>query len=240
MRVPSTKFKNAFGKYLNHALEGNEVIITKNGKGVAKLKRYTEVYPTSIRGEASDYFVNKRLSYEEYQKICEHSDARYELIDGVVYLLASPSHGHQMAIGELYVQLYNYFDNKSCMVATAPYDVKLYNDAECFEDDPNLVQPDILVICDTDKIIKDRYEGIPTLVIEVLSSSTRSKDLFTKLQLYAKSGVKEYLIVDLEDKCILQYNLTEGSSPVVIVHNFGSSFHSFYFKDLKIDTQKLV
>ncbi|MCH4887430.1 type II toxin-antitoxin system prevent-host-death family antitoxin [Acidaminobacter sp. JC074] len=240
MRVPSTKFKNAFGKYLNVALEGNEVIITKNGKGVAKLKRYTEVYPSSIKEEAADYFVNKRISYEEFQKICENSDARYELIDGVIYLLAAPSHSHQIAVTELLVQLYRYFEDKSCTALTSPYDVKLYNDSECFKDDPNVVQPDLLVICDQENIINNRYEGIPTLVIEVLSPSTRRKDIYIKSQLYAKSGVKEYWIVDLKAQSILQYDLTLEETTFAKVHEFGQSFNSFYFKDLIIHTDKLL
>lgn len=238
MKVPSTKIKNSFGKYLNEAISGKEVIITKNGKGVAKLIRYNEIPPFVVR-ENAEYFVNKHVTYDEFLELSDHSDARYELIDGVVYLLASPSHGHQMVITELTVQFYNYLENKPCVVATSPYDVKLHNDSECFEDDPNVVQPDILVICDKDKIINDRYEGIPTLVVEVLSPSTRKKDLFIKLNLYQKSGVKEYWIVDLKSNAIILYDLvTEEILPIRTI-SFGESFKSSYFEDLEIYTDKL-
>ncbi len=79
-----------------------------------------------------------------------------------------------------------------------------------FEDYPNVVQPDIVVVCDQDNVDDDgRYEGIPTLVVEVLSPSTRGKDLVKKLNLYMTSGVVEYWVVDLESKLILQYYFAE-------------------------------
>jgi len=240
MRVPSTKVKNFFGKYLNKVIEGDEIIVTKNGKGVAKLTAYKDIVSCTIGEGGEDYFVNKRITHEEFLTISDNSDTRYELINGTIYLLASPSHAHQIAIGELYVQLYNYLDNKPCMVASSPYDVKLYNDAECFEDDPNVVQPDILVLCDKENIINNRYEGIPTLVVEVLSPSTKKKDLFIKLNLYFNSGIKEYWIADLENKNMILYSLdTENITPVKTI-KFGESFTSTYFKDLEIHTHKLL
>ncbi|NLZ91279.1 MAG: Uma2 family endonuclease, partial [Clostridiales bacterium] len=77
-------------------------------------------------------------------------------------------------------------------------------------EDPNVVQPDVVVICDRDKVNEDgRYEGIPTLVVEVLSPSTKSKDMVAKLNLYMKSGVSEYWIVDIKSKAIFKYSFSE-------------------------------
>jgi Uma2 family endonuclease len=89
-------------------------------------------------------------------------------------------------------------------------DVRLFGYATRFEEDPNVVQPDIVVICDEDKVsVDNRYEGVPAMVVEVLSPSTTTKDMVAKLNLYMKSGVLEYWIVDLERKTVLQYTFTE-------------------------------
>ena len=89
-------------------------------------------------------------------------------------------------------------------------DIRLFGYATKFEEDPNIVQPDIVVICDVDKVNeKNKYEGIPTLIVEVLSPSTQRKDLVAKLNLYMKSGVSEYWVVNLESKSIMQYSFTQ-------------------------------
>ena len=98
---------------------------------------------------------------------------------------------------------------RPCRALTAPLDVRLFGYATKFEEDPNVVQPDIVVICDEDKVdASGRYEGIPTLIVEVLSPTTKGKDLATKLHLYMRSGVAEYWVVDPERKRISQYVFT--------------------------------
>ena len=114
MRVPTTKLQNSFGKYLKHVLKGTEVIITKNGKGVAKLNKYTDHRVGVINEEATNHMINKYRTYEEFIDITEKSDCRYELIGGQIYLLASPSHDHQDIIREINGQMYNYFSDKPC------------------------------------------------------------------------------------------------------------------------------
>ncbi len=143
-------------------------------------------------------------------ELVESSDQRYELIDGEVYLLASPSFQHQVIVNEIAWHFGNYFRGKPCQSVTAPLDIRLFGIATKFEEDPNVVQPDIVVICDREKVNEDgRYEGIPTLVVEVLSPSTKSKDMVAKLNLYMKSGVSEYWIVDIKSKAIFKYSFSE-------------------------------
>ncbi len=87
--------------------------------------------------------------------------------------------------------------------------IRLYGFATKYEEDPNVVQPDIVVICDEDKVNEDnKYEGIPTLIVEVLSPSTKGRDMAVKLHLYMRSGVSEYWIVDPENKSIMQYSFS--------------------------------
>jgi prevent-host-death family protein len=208
MRVNTTDLQNAFGKYLS-LVEKEDIIVTKNGKSVAKLIRYNEPDYFLVHEEAKDYKTTKKISYEEYMELVDSSDQRYELIDGEIYLLASPSIKHQIVVNEIAWHFNNYFRGKSCWSLTAPLDVRLFGFATKFEEDPNVVQPDIVVICDIDKVNElGKYEGIPTLVVEVLSPSNKGKDMAIKLNLYMKSGVSEYWVVNPENKSILQYSFS--------------------------------
>jgi len=209
MRVNTTDLQNAFGKYLA-LVEKEDIIITKNGKNVARLTRYHEPDYYLLHEESLKYKTTRRISYEEYMELVNSSDQRYELIDGELYLLASPSFRHQVVVNEIGWHFNNYFRGKPCQPVTAPLDIRLFGVATKFEEDPNVVQPDIVVICDKDKVNEDyRYEGVPTLVVEVLSPSTKGKDMAAKLHLYMKSGVAEYWIVDLDNKSIVQYSFSE-------------------------------
>ena len=208
MRINTTDLQNAFGKYLS-LVEKEDIIITKNGKSVAKLIHYTEPDYFLVHEESKKYKSTKRISYEEYMALVDSSDQRYELIDGEIYLLASPSFNHQVVVSEIAWHYYNYFKGKPCRSLTAPLDVRLFGYATKFEEDPNVIQPDVIVICDEDKVNEDnKYEGIPTLIVEVLSPSTKGKDMITKLNLYMKSGILEYWIVNLESKSISQYTFS--------------------------------
>ena len=207
MRVNTTDLQNAFGKYLS-LVEKEDIIIIKNGKSVAKLTRYSEPDYFLLHEESRKYKTRK-ISYEAYMELIESSDQRYELIDGEIYLMASPGFKHQVVVNEISWHFHNYFKDKACRSLTAPLDVRLFGYATKFEEDPNVVQPDVVVICDEDKVNENnRYEGIPTLVVEVLSPSTKGKDMAAKLNLYMKSGVSEYWIVDIDTKSIIQYTFS--------------------------------
>lgn len=234
MRVNSTDLQNSFGKYLS-LVEKEDIIVIKNGKSVAKLVKYIEPQNFFVHEEAESY-RSRKITYQEYMDLIDSSDQRYELIDGEVYLMASPSFNHQLVVNEISGQFYNYFRDKSCRSFTAPLDVRLSGYAIKFEEDPNVVQPDLLVICDQDKVNEDnKYEGTPTLIVEVLSPSTKGKDMINKLNLYMKSGVLEYWIVDLEKKKITLYSFTEERElDNVLSYKKGDIIESSYFQGLKI------
>ena len=214
MKVNSTDFQNAVGKYLA-LLEKEPIVITKNGKSVAKLIAYADPSDFFINEAKGAYNVRTRISYEEYLNVVESSDQRYELIRGEIYLLASPSFQHQVIVGEIHGHLREYFRDKECHTIAAPLDIRLYGWATKFREDPNVVQPDVVVICDPENVTDDgKYEGIPTLIVEVLSPSTKGKDLITKLELYQRSGIREYWIVDPKEKTIAQYSFNEKREPV--------------------------
>jgi prevent-host-death family protein len=241
MRVNTTDLQNAFGKYLS-LVEKEDIIVVKNGKSVAKLIRYSEPDFFIVHEEAKEYKSHRRVSYDEYIALVNASDQRYELIDGEVYLLASPSFKHQVAVSEISWNFNNYFRGKSCRSLTAPLDIRLFGFATKFEEDPNVVQPDVVVICDKEKVNADgRYEGIPALVVEVLSPSTRGKDMAAKLNLYMKSGVQEYWVVDLERKSIIQY-IFSADRDIDSLNSFGTedTIRSTVFDGLEIKISSIM
>ena len=127
---------------------------------------------------------------------------RGELIDGVIYDLAAPSIAHQTAVIEIANQLKNFADREQhdCGVYVGPIAVRLSEDMD------ETVEPDIVVLCDSGKLTKQEITGAPDMVVEVLSPSTRSRDLLLKLNLYMRSGVKEYWVVDTEEQYVLIYD----------------------------------
>src|ERR1039457_743818 len=103
-------------------------------------------------------------------------DQRWELIQGVPYLCSSPSVLHQAICTELVYQFRLFLEGRSCRVFVAPLDIKL--------SDVDVVQPDVLVVCQEERLRKSHVEGPPDLVIEVASPSTFRHDRLRKLNLY--------------------------------------------------------
>ncbi|GAB1475544.1 type II toxin-antitoxin system prevent-host-death family antitoxin [Bacillota bacterium] len=240
MRASATEVQNNFGKYLAQAMASEEVIVTRNGRSVAKLIAYEDQETEMIKDPLTVYQTDKRVTYEEYLALVEDTEERYELIDGELYYLASPFYKHQAAQAELIALLMNFFKGKNCKALTAPFDVKLFNQAKSFEDDPNVVQPDLLVIFDKEKLTKQgRYEGTPTLVVEILSSSTRRKDLIKKLNLYMNSGVKEYWIVNPEGEEIVVHYFENRDFHTSKTYLAGQTLQSVAFEGLTADLDQV-
>ncbi len=119
--------------------------------------------------------------------------------------------------------------------------MRLFGFATKFAEDPNVVQPDVMVICDEEKISEDnKYEGVPALIVEVLSPSTKGKDMAVKLHLYMKSGVLEYWIVDLAQKNITQYSFSQERD-IINMHTFTGedTINSAVFEGLKIPLEDI-
>jgi len=116
-------------------------------------------------------------------------EERWELINGLAYGMSPAlSTKHQSVSARLYSRLERSLEGKSCTSFIAPTDVKL--------SDLDVVQPDILVVCDPTRITPTHIEGAPDVVIEVLSPATAAKDLRQKKALYERAEVREYLVVD--------------------------------------------
>jgi len=251
MYVSATEVQNNFGKYLKLCKIEN-VIITRNGKKQAMLLYYPGNSENLEAGEPfSDYGTSPRkeeyVSYRQFLDMTEKSENRYELIDGVVYLLASPSFTHQRILGELYSLFREYLvKNDSCDSFLAPFDINLIRQnikllREETEDDINVVQPDLIVLCDYMKDIdeKDKYKGTPTLVVEILSPSTRSKDRVKKLDLYMESGIEEFWIVDPKTKSIMVYSFKNGELDEDTLYTLEQTAESIRFPGLLVPLDKL-
>ena len=157
--------------------------------------------------------IEKKYSYADY--LSWSDDERWELVDGAPYNMSpAPTINHQRISRRLVYYLEDYLKDKTCEVFATPVDVrfpedKKKNDKEIFD----VVQPDIIVVCEQDKIEDDRScIGPPDIAIEILSPSTASKDCLKKRRLYEKNKVKQYWIVDPDEKEIYIYKLKNNDS----------------------------
>lgn len=161
---------------------------------------------------------------------------RAEIIDGEVFLMGAPSSVHQEIMVELVFQLHAYLKGKKCRVYPAPYSVRLFEmDGDDPRDVDTVVEPDISVVCDRNKIDKNGCKGAPDMVIEILSPSTRRHDQMTKLNLYRRAGVREYWIVDPEAKVVLALLLEHGNYFVKQTGTAGDKMKVNVLEDCEID-----
>ncbi len=167
------------------------------------------------------------ITLEQYEALPENR--RVEVFDGVIFDMASPSQIHQTLSMELSNILYNYIKNKkgACQIFSAPFDVKL-------SDRPlTIVQPDIIIICDKDKLDGKRCNGAPDFIIEIVSPATPSDDYIRKLYYYKNAGVREYWIVDPR-RMTVTVNYFE-SDIVSVQYPFDSIVKANIYDDLYIN-----
>jgi Uma2 family endonuclease len=144
------------------------------------------VYPLNLPQE-------NLITLEEFYKMREETDILMEYIDGNVLMSPSPSTKHQRVSGRLHVKLFNFLEGKSCEVFLAPFDIELHSENM---DGNKIIIPDLSVICDKDGLLENKYVGVPSLIMEILSPSNQSHDLVFKLNLYMQYGVQEYWIIN--------------------------------------------
>ena len=237
MKVSATNMKNFFGKYLEKC-KGEEILITKNDRVVAKLSTYVDAsdgYLMLKEGSAAYAYSGKRVTYEEFRKITDNNEERYEYIGGEIYLMASPGISHQLIHTNISAHLINYFKGKKCHVFSAPFDVTLANDEQKSK---NVVQPDLLISCDylEEHDENDRYTGIPALVIEIMSPSTRSMDQVRKLNVYLDGGVSEYWVVDPRDRKVISYSFVARQLEDMTLFKYPDMVKSVHFPGLEVPT----
>lgn len=179
----------------------------------------------------------KKITYEEFLHIDKKSDDYLEYINGEVFNQASPSIKHQRVSRKLSTKFDIYFEGKGCEPFTAPIDVVLKNERE---NDIQKVIPDLVVICDKEGLKGSFYEGIPTLIVEIVSPSNSRHDYIRKLNLYERFGVKEYWIIDPRFNSV-QINAlnSDGNYEIIGIYKGDEAVHSSIFKDLSIDLKEI-
>jgi Uma2 family endonuclease len=144
-----------------------------------------------------------RYSIADYKSWTD--DVRRELIDGVIYEMSpAPRTGHQELVLELAHQLKNFLDGKKCRPFIAPVDVYLLS-GQTDDESYDVVQPDLIVVCDKKKVHDDGIHDAPDWVAEILSSSTTHRDLGEKRDLYERAGVLEYWLLNPDNGTVLAW-----------------------------------
>jgi len=145
----------------------------------------------------------KKLRYEDYVEFPDDGQ-RHEIIDGVHYVTPSPNTYHQVVSRRLQFLLYQAIELTGLgQVFDAPCDVEL--------DEHDIVVPDLFVVLAENRIITPKkIKGSPDLIVEILSPSTRSRDLDEKRASYEANGVREYWIVDPDEHEMTQLVLADG------------------------------
>lgn len=174
------------------------------------------------------FALEKYCTAEDFYNMPE--DIRAELIDGEIVYMASPSRIHQEILGELFNLIKNYIKSKkgSCHVYPAPFGVQLD------EKEDTVLEPDISVICDPNKLNDRGCLGAPDWIIEIASPSNPKYDYITKLNLYNNANVREYWIVDPVSRSIYVYEL-EGDKFSINVYSFDDTVKAGIYEDLYID-----
>lgn len=148
--------------------------------------------------------LDKEYSYLDYMswKFTE----RVELIKGKILKMSpAPNNNHQKVVLNLGADFLNIFKKQPCNVYIAPFDVRLYTPNQ--KKNYTVVQPDLCIVCDETILDKQGCNGSPDLVLEILSPTNTKHDLHTKFELYEECGIKEYWVIDIENKIVLIYVL---------------------------------
>jgi len=184
---------------------------------------------------------SKRYTYSDY--LTWFDDVRRELIDGFIHLMSAPVRIHQRISFKLSIFINTLIEKRKgrCHVYYAPFDVRLPKTNEKADDKIyDVVQPDICVICDLSKLDDKGCVGAPDLMVEVLSPSSLNYDSKTKFNLYEKSGVREYWIVDPKEKTVHIFLLQpDGKYNKGTIYECNQKAPVYIFEGLEIDLQEL-
>lgn len=205
----------------------------KGGKTMEHAVLEREEYFMTIEGgkSAGENMAGKLYTVVDIEALPEGE--RAELIDGEMFMMASPTLTHQEILIWLSARIWNYITEHKgeCKILPAPFGVFIKDDIH------NYVEPDISVICDKEKLDEKGCHGAPDWVIEIVSPSSRYMDYTRKLSLYATAGVREYWIVDPKQGNVTVYDLEHKEEPEL--HTFSERVKVGIYEDLFLDFSEL-
>ncbi|MFZ5951389.1 MAG: Uma2 family endonuclease [Candidatus Rifleibacteriota bacterium] len=150
----------------------------------------------------------KKYSYADY--LTWQDGRRYELIDGEVFAMTpAPGFDHQEICGAIFAEFRSFLKGKKCRAIIAPFDVVFSRKSDDLKELHTILQPDISIFCDQEKIGKNSAFGAPDLVVEVVLPSTASHDNVRKRHIYEQAGVREYWLVYPEERYVRVYQLDD-------------------------------
>lgn len=193
--------------------------------------------------ELSQLDPNGHYSYADY--LSWSLNETIELIKGKISLMSpAPSLDHQRVSWQLNGLLFEYFRKKPCRAFAAPFDVRLYDRRKSVvanQDIYTVVQPDLCVICDVEKLDPRGCLGAPDWIIEILSKGNSKKEIQTKFELYRESGVQEYWIVYPFEQAVHQFVLDEELDQYRLLAMFSGedTASPHMFPDCTIDLQEV-
>ncbi len=181
-----------------------------------------------VREALSDYLPHKdSYTIDDIESLPEY--VRAELIDGQIYYMSVPSRTHQRIVGELHLIVANYIraHNGDCEVYIPPFGVYL------FPDNSALVEPDLTIVCDPEKLDEKGCHGAPDWIVEVVSPSSKKRDHVIKLNKYREAGVREYWIVFPEKRVVLVYQFAQDEKEEdVTIYSFDDDIPCGIYPDL--------
>ncbi len=179
----------------------------------------------------SDLDLTKTYNYSDY--LLWEFKERVELIKGfIIKMSPAPSLGHQRVSQNLSGCFYENLKRKPCSVFVAPFDVRL--PIKSAKKDTTVVQPDLCIICDENKLDEKGCNGTPDLMVEIISPNNSKHDINTKFNLYKEAGVLEYWIIEPYDKLLLVYTLKDEEYIGLPPQTEGENIKSPLFPELNI------
>lgn len=159
---------------------------------------------------------------------------RAELFDGEMVMMASPTLTHQAILMWLSVEVFTKIRSKNgkCKAFAAPCGIYIK------DDDKNYVEPDLVVICDKNKLDNKGCHGAPDWIVEIVSPSSKRMDYYKKLNTYAEAGVREYWIIDPSRKTVIVYKMEQSDIPEI--HTFSDVIKISVLEDFEIDFSGLT
>ncbi len=190
--------------------------------------------PKTIVTRLDDLDFSKAYTYYDY--LTWQFDEMVELIKGKIFPMSPvPSTNHQQIILNLSLLFGNYLKGKFCKVFPAPFDVRLSVNGK----ENTVVQPDLCVVCDLEKLDAKGCKGAPDLIIEIVSKNNVRHDTHRKLKLYEEAGVKEYWIVLPSDQTVLVCLLgDEGKYEISRPYTIGDIVQTSTFPELSVDLKE--